>query len=65
MIFYVCAWCGKELRQIPHERDLISHGLCASCADDVRVEAARSCTCLEAVEVHPREAERMLHMLHA
>lgn len=65
MILYVCAWCGKELRQIAHESDLISHGMCASCADDVRVEAARSSTCLEAVEVRPEEAERMLQSLRA
>lgn len=65
MIHCVCAWCGKEMRQIPHDSDLISHGLCASCADDVRVEAARSSICLEAVEVRQRDAERMLHALHA
>jgi len=65
MIYYVCAWCGKGLREVPHDKDLISHGLCASCADDVRVEAARSSVCLEAVEVHPEEAERMLHALRS
>lgn len=65
MIFCVCAWCGKGLRQIPHETDLVSHGLCEACAADVRVEAARSSVCLESVEVQREEAERLLQTLHA
>ena len=28
-----CAWCATTIREMPHLVDVVSHGLCPSCAD--------------------------------
>lgn len=31
MIKVICAWCECHLRDVPDEKDVISHGICERC----------------------------------
>lgn len=50
----ICAWCGKTMREAQpgHEKEDVSHGICAECLENAKAGTDRVHRCVLNCTVH-------------